>query len=326
MAGKSAERFGRPVAVGDAGLDRAVGVDHRGQDVGVALVQALLELLERGVDLALLPIDLGGAAPDHDHAVQALVLLEAGDVVAHLLGQVALALALLHVRAVELLHVLRVEHGGPGLDPFEERLHGRQVAVFEDARLLGRLVGAVGIDVPAPELEVFQAREGDEVLDEGRAVVGALAQANGAHLGEAADGLGEALAARFHSGHEGGGHRAHAGQQHAQLPRRRLDVASLARLRHEDVLPRCALSRRSKTPSLAGRLAGVICRERDARAAEAPRSMALLRRRGPGRRRRGTRGPPSAAPGRGEGPRNDAHPRGSGGCPSATSRSSVSNE
>ena len=208
----------RAVAVRDPRLDRAVGVDHRGQDVGVALVEALLELLDRGVNLARLAVHLGRAAPDHHQPVAALLLLEARDVGRDLLGEVALRLALLHVRPVQLLHVLRVEDGRPRLDALEEVLDRLEVARLEDAGLLRRLVGAVRVDVPAAELELVEAGEGHEVLDQRRAVVRALAEPDGAHLRQAADRLGEPAPHRLHAGDERGRHRAHARQKHAELP------------------------------------------------------------------------------------------------------------
>ena len=63
----------------------------------------------------------------------------------------------------------------------------------------------------------FEVGERNEVLDEGRVVVGALAEADGAHLGERADGLGEASPDGFDAGDECGGDGAQADHHHAQL-------------------------------------------------------------------------------------------------------------
>ena len=54
--------------------------------------------------------------------------------------------------------------------------------------MIGRLVGVVGEDVPSAELELVELRERHEVGDLGRALVGALAEADRPHLRERADG------------------------------------------------------------------------------------------------------------------------------------------
>ncbi len=82
---------GCAVGEGDAFLERGPGVHHRGRDAGVVVDEALLEGFEGLVDGGLLEEDLGGAAPDHDLAVG--LGLELGDVVADLVGEVALVLA-----------------------------------------------------------------------------------------------------------------------------------------------------------------------------------------------------------------------------------------
>ena len=48
-------------------------------------------------------------------------------------------------------------------------------------------------------------------------VVGALAQADGAHLRQRSDRLGESLPNRLNSGNERGGHRSHAHNHHSQF-------------------------------------------------------------------------------------------------------------
>ena len=67
---------------------------------------------------------------------------------------------------------------------------------------------------------------GTKSLIIGRAAVGALSQADGGQLGERADRQSEAALDGFHAGDEGGGNRAHAGNQDAELAfgGRNLDV------------------------------------------------------------------------------------------------------
>ena len=139
-------------------------------------------------------------------------VLELGMSLRELLGEVALVLAGLDVRAVEALDVVLVEDGGHGLDGFEEGLDAASSwSRSRTCGVAGGVVEVVGEDVPAGEDDVVERGERDEVLDEGGAVVGALAEADGAHLGDGADGLGEAVADCFYAGDEGGGDGSHAG-------------------------------------------------------------------------------------------------------------------
>ena len=85
-----------------------------------------------------------------------------------------------------------------------------ELVAVEDLRGLGGVVEVAAEDVPSGEDEVVEVGEGDEVFDEGGAVVGALAEADGAHLGGGADGFGEAAADGFYSGDEGGCYGSHA--------------------------------------------------------------------------------------------------------------------
>ena len=208
----------RAVGKGHAFLQRGVGIDHRGRDVLVVGLQSLLERLHRvwctapGFDERL-----GRAAPDHHQPVGAARLLEVADVLANLLGQLHLVLALLHVGAVELLDVVLVEDRLARLDRRQERLHLLQQRAIEHACLARCGVHVVFEDVPAGEDQVVELRQRNKVLDLGRAAVGALAQADGAHLRQRADGAGNPLANGFHAGDERGGHRAHAGDHDAQL-------------------------------------------------------------------------------------------------------------
>ena len=77
--------------------------------------------------------------------------------------------------------------------------------------MLGSLEHVVGENVPAGEAEIIELRQGNEVLDQRAARLGALAQANGSHLGKGADWLGDPLAHGFHAGHQGGRNRPHSG-------------------------------------------------------------------------------------------------------------------
>ena len=88
-------------------------------------------------------------------------------------------------------------------------------------------VGGVFVDVPAAEDQVVQAGQRNEILDLGRAAVGALSQANGRQAASAIrSGVRSAALDGFHAGDEGGAHRADSGNQDAKLSvgGRNLDV------------------------------------------------------------------------------------------------------
>ena len=87
----------------------------------------------------------------------------------------------------------------------------------EHAGLAGRRVHVVFEDVPAGEDQVIEPGERNEVLDLGRAAVGALAEADGAHLRQRSDGAGDSFAHGFHAGDEGGRDGAHTGNHDPQL-------------------------------------------------------------------------------------------------------------
>ena len=144
--------------------------------------------------------------------------LEVADVLADLLGELPLRGALLDVVAVEALDVMLVEGGRHGLDRLEEVGDGLDVLVaVEDAAADGGLVGVVGDRVPGAEDEVVEARQGHEVLDQRRAVFGALAEADGAHLGQRADGLGGAAPQVLDAGDERRRDGAEADDEDAEL-------------------------------------------------------------------------------------------------------------
>ena len=84
----------------------------------------------------------------------------------------------------EALDVVLVEGGGHGLDGLEEGRDLFELVAVENLGGLGGVVEIAAEDVPAGEDEVVELGDGNEVLDEGSAVVGALAEADGAHLRE----------------------------------------------------------------------------------------------------------------------------------------------
>ncbi|MCU1252142.1 MAG: hypothetical protein JWQ49_5171, partial [Edaphobacter sp.] len=115
----------------------------------------------------------------------------------------------------EALDVVLVEDGGHGFDGFEVGTDLFELVAVED---LGGFCGVVEIaaeDVPAGEDDVVEVGDRGEILDERAAIFGALAEADVAHLGERADGLGEAAADCFYAGDKCGGDGSHAGNHDA---------------------------------------------------------------------------------------------------------------
>ena len=211
----------------DAFLEGGPGVHHRGRDARVVFDEALLEGFEGLVDGGLLEIDLGGTAPDHDLAVG--LRFELGDVVADLVGEVALVLADFYLLAFETLDVVLIEDSRYGLDGLEEGADLFELVAVEDLGGLGCVVEVAAEDVPSGEDEVVEVGDGDEVLNERRASVGALAETDGAHLRGRADGFGEATADRFYARDEGCCYGSHAGDHDAKFSCCRLDAGRFLR-------------------------------------------------------------------------------------------------
>ena len=161
--------------------------------------------------------DLGRGGPHHDQPVAPVRLPERTDILAELFGELALVRAGLDVGAVQLLHVVRVERGRHRLDRPQEVTDRLDVLGAQHAAHLRRLVAVVGYGIPRPEHEVVEIGERHEVLDEGRPVVGPLAEPNGVHLGQRAEGLVEPPTRGLHTGDECRRDGAESDEKHAEL-------------------------------------------------------------------------------------------------------------
>ena len=133
-----------------------VGIDLRGSDIRVALLQRLFEALQRLVHFAGLGVALGRAAPDHHQALRPGSLFEIADVFAKLLGEIHLVLALLDVGTVDQLHVVVVEDRFPGLNGLQERPDLFQQLLFQHACFFCGGIHVVLEDVPAGEDQVIK--------------------------------------------------------------------------------------------------------------------------------------------------------------------------
>ena len=122
------------------------------------------------------------------------------------------------------LDVALIEHRRHRLHRFHLAAHLVEQRRLEHSGGAGRRVGVFLEDVPAAEDDVVQPGEIDELVDLRRTVVGALAEADGAHLRERADRLGEALADGEDAGDGGGADGAEADQEDAEFAGGRRDL------------------------------------------------------------------------------------------------------
>ena len=125
---------------------------------------------------------------------------------------------------------------GIGLIAARKSAIGSRSLLLEHAGLLRGRVRVVRNRIPRAEHDVVEAGERDEVLDQRRALVGALAEADRRHLRERADRLRVAAANALDAGHERRGDGAEAGREDAELAAWRdanVDGAVLTESLHE---------------------------------------------------------------------------------------------
>ena len=132
-------------------------------------------------------------------------------------GQLALVGGSLDVAPCQALDVLAAEDRLPGADALQVGPQLFQLPGVEHPGAHGRLVAGLPVNVPAAEDQVIQRSQGDEVLDQGDPIFGALAQPDRSHLGEGPDRRSFLPANGFDSGNEGGRHGAHPGKKNSQL-------------------------------------------------------------------------------------------------------------
>lgn len=106
--------------------------------------------------------DFGGCTPDDDDALEVVLHFELANVLAELLGEVALGLAGLDVRPRDPRDVVVVEHRRHRLDGREEVSHPIEIRRLEHSRLAGRRQRIIGHGVPRAEDEVVEASQRDE--------------------------------------------------------------------------------------------------------------------------------------------------------------------
>jgi len=132
--------------------------------------------------------------------------LELADVFHQHLRLVHLRSAILHVRSGNALDVFRIEHCLHGLDGMQWLFQFFQKRRLQHLGVDRRFIRSVFKDVPTAENQIVQSREGDEILDHGGEVVGALSEADGGKLCERANRSGHASFDSFDTGDESGAH------------------------------------------------------------------------------------------------------------------------
>ncbi len=153
------------VGVWNAFLDRRICVDHARRNRRIVLLEPLLERGDALVDRAFLHVNLGAAAPDHHQSIAVVVLLELADVGNDLFGEIPFRRPFLHIRAVEALDIVLIEHRGHRLDRLQLRPDLFEQRRVEHARRFCRGV-AIGLeDVPAAEHDVVERRQLDELAN-----------------------------------------------------------------------------------------------------------------------------------------------------------------
>ena len=134
-----------------------------------------------------LHVDLGAAAPDHDHSREVVRLAELVDVVHDLFGKFHLVLAGLHVGTLQTFDVVLAENGFPRLDFFDFRTNGIQQRFFEHAGFQGAFVAVVFVDIPAAEDQVVETGERNKILDLRNPAFRAFSEPDGSELSQRAD-------------------------------------------------------------------------------------------------------------------------------------------
>ncbi len=197
--------------------DRRVRVQHRRGDRRVVGVDRRLERLEVGVRRTGLDEDLGARAPQHHDTVDLLLVAEAVDVFADRVEHRSLVDRVHRVVGVDALHVLAIERRRHRAHLAQRVADGLDVlAAIEHARPGCGDVGVVGERVPRPEHEIVERGQRHEVVDQRPAVVGALAEADRADLGQRTDWGTHAALDQLDTGDQRRGDGAEADGEHAE--------------------------------------------------------------------------------------------------------------
>src|SRR5258708_7510206 len=167
------------------------------------------------------------SAAHGDQTASSAGLLKVAHVSANLFGKIHLALALLHIRTVDLLHVVVIEYSWSRSDRGKKRLELIEQTLIEHSRIRSRFIHVVFKDVPTSEGQIGGSSKRDKLLDFWRTSISSLAQPNRSHLCQRTDRLGNALTNRFNSRNKRGRDSAHSRNHYAELALRRVDGTSI---------------------------------------------------------------------------------------------------
>ena len=171
--------------------------------------------------------NLGRGAPTGHEPRNLLRFAEILNVVFQLQCQFVLVLRLFDVSSVEPLYVFAVERRFHRLDGFQERLHFLQVLIIQNAGFFRGLVRIILEKIPASKNQVIEVCQRNQLLNQRRVVVGALAKTNRSELSKRPYRLGFSFADQLHAGHQRRAYRAHSGQQHSQFSFGRRNLSRL---------------------------------------------------------------------------------------------------
>src|SRR5262249_25642296 len=154
---------------------------------------------------------------DHHHSGEFVLLAEFLDVVHHLLGELHLGPAALHVWSVKSFDVVLTENGFPRPDLFDFGANLIEERCFEDAGFDGACIAIVFVNVPATEAKVIQARERHEILDSRDSLLGAFSETDRTELRQRANRLGNLFFDGFDTRNKRGADSAKPGNKNAEL-------------------------------------------------------------------------------------------------------------
>ena len=110
-----------------------------------------------------------------------------------------------------------LECGGHWLNGLEEVFQRLELVLVQHAGFERRLVGVVGEEVPTGEDQIFEIRQGHEVLDLGHALVGSFAEPDRPHLSEGPDRSRESASNSLDTRDHGSCHGAQTHRHNTQL-------------------------------------------------------------------------------------------------------------
>ena len=207
----------RAVCEGNAFGDRGISVEHGRSDRRVVCFHRLFKRRQILVHVFGFQKHFRRGAPDHHEAVELVFLFEVANVVAKLFGEIELRLTLLDVCSVQIFYIGLIERSLHRLDVLQKLLRFGQIFRVEDTCFRGRLVGIIRKHIPSAENEIVEFRERHEGLNFWHAIVGALPEADGAHLRQRTNRHRLLAPHQFDTRHKCGADSPHARRQYSQF-------------------------------------------------------------------------------------------------------------